>query len=94
MRLCTRDLGTQWTRSFASVGKGLVHQERARLADDRPTHRHTLSWPPDSWAGLRLSHSVSPRMSAASLTRLLISDLDTFCIRKGNPMFSATFMCG
>jgi hypothetical protein len=55
------------------VRQRLVEQEYPRLADDRPTDRDALAWPPESCRGLRLSSGSIRRISAARFTRGWIS---------------------
>ena len=84
-----------WTRSLASrldSGSSIRNTDGSRTIA-RPIATR-WRWPPDSWPGLRSSHSVSPRISAVSFTFAAISAFDSLRIRSAKPMFSATLMCG
>ncbi len=93
--LDTRDLGAHLHPQLrVEVRERLVHEERLRVADDRPPIATRCRWPPESVRGFLCSESVSPRMRAASPHAASISSCGRPRILSGKPMFFAAFMCG
>ncbi len=77
------------------VRQRLVHQERLRLAHDRPAHRHPLALATRQLAGLAIEvlgelEDLAPRSS----TRSLISSLGIFFSFSAKAMLSRTVRCG
>ena len=70
-----------WTRSLASRfdSGSSIRKTFGRRTIARPIATR-WRWPPESALGLRSSSSVSPITSAISLTRCLISLLESFWI--------------
>ena len=91
-----RDLGPHLHAQLrVEVGERLVHQERARLADDRPAHRDPLALAAGEVR--RLAVEVLGRGRGSSppcSTFSSISASSTFAIFSGKAMFSRTVMCG
>ena len=90
------DLGAHLAAQLrVEVGQRLVHEERLRLADDRPAHGHPLALP----AGERLRLAVQvlgqpQRLGGPLDPRRSISSFETPAQLSGNAMFSRTVMCG
>ena len=91
-----RDLGPHLHAQLGvEVRQRLVHQERARVADDRAAHRHALALT----AGQVGRLAVEVLLEVEDLGRLvdLLVDLaacGTLASLSAKPMFSATVMCG
>ena len=83
-RMATRSFASRFD-SGSSIRKAFGSRTIARPMATR------WRWPPESWAGLRSSRSVSSSISAASCTRRARSDFETFAIFSGKAMLSATF---
>ena len=82
-----------WIRSWASRFERLVHQERLRLADDRPRQRHRAVRRRAA-RGSDRAGSRAPRIPAALRTDSPISRLGRRAICSGKAMFLKTVMCG
>ena len=77
------------------IGQRLVEQEDLGMAHDGAAERDALALPAGKLARLAGSeYSPMPRMSAAALTRLVISFFSNFRILRPNAMLSYTLMCG
>ena len=77
------------------VGERLVHEERARLADDGPAHRHPLALTAGEvprLAGEELLEAEHPGRLAT--TRRSISSFGVLRSFRPKPMFSPTVRCG
>ena len=86
-RICTRSLASR-----LDSGSSIRNTEGERTIA-RPIATRCRC-PPDSWLGLRSSHSVRPRISPVSFTLALISAFGILRSLSANPMFSATVMWG
>ena len=77
------------------VGQRLVHEERGRLADDRPAHGHPLALAAGQLAGLAVRYGSSSRIAAAFRTRAVdLRSLGTRASLRANAMLSNTVMWG
>ena len=77
------------------VGERLVHQEHARLADDRAAHRHALALAAGQLPGLALEERRQlEQLGDLAHARARARALGTLAIRSGNAMFAATVRYG
>ena len=76
------------------VGERLVHQERARLADQRAAHRDPLALAAGERGGLAVHQLAQPEHAAIRSTRSAISAFGTLRRRSPKARFSRTVLCG